>query len=142
MRWVLKGDRVLLLKHRLQPRGGSSRTPISQAVDDANNPAIIRAFNVAAYSPAGDPVIDVTPLFTTDVPEFSVRGRIGGRGMDATRTFLEKAVSFPENINVEVTQTFTRADDAAAAAGDGGGAAAAAAACAGTARRSSRTTAW
>jgi hypothetical protein len=27
--------------------------------------------------------------------------------MDATRTFLEKVVSFPENINVEINQTFT-----------------------------------
>ena len=48
----------------------------------------------------------------TDVPEFSVRGRIGGRGCDASRSFLEKAVSFPENVNVEVTQTFTGGDDA------------------------------
>ena len=54
----------------------------------------------------------------TDVPEFSVRGRIGGRGFDGTRSFLEKAVSFPENVNVEVTQTFT-AGDAPAGAGAG-----------------------
>ena len=74
---------------------------------DANNPAIVRAFNVAAFSPAGDPVIDVTSLFTTEVPELSVRGRIGARGFDGTRTFLEKVVSFPENINVEVRQTYT-----------------------------------
>ena len=46
----------------------------------------------------------------TDVPEFSVRGRIGGRGYDGSRSFLEKAVSFPENVNVEVTQTFTAGD--------------------------------
>ena len=46
-------------------------------------PTIIRAFNVAAFSPAGDPVIDVTQLFMTDVAEFSVRGRVGGRGLTA-----------------------------------------------------------
>ena len=56
----------------------------------------------------------------TDVPEFSVRGRIGGRGYDATRSFLEKAVSFPENVNVEVTQTFTGGADPAAAGGGRG----------------------
>ena len=38
----------------------------------SNHPAIARAFNVAAFSPSGDPVIDVTALFTTEVPELSV----------------------------------------------------------------------
>ena len=62
----------------------------------------------------------------TDVPEFSVRGRIGGRGYDASRSFLEKAVSFPENINVEITQTFTGGAEPAAGGGGGGGRAGAA----------------
>ena len=69
--------------------------PIARAVANANNPPIVRAFNVAAFSPAGDPVIEVTPLFLTEVPELSVRGRIGARGFDQNRTFLEKVVSFP-----------------------------------------------
>jgi len=34
-------------------------------------------FAVAAFSASGDPVIEVTPLFLTEVPELSVRGRIG-----------------------------------------------------------------
>jgi hypothetical protein len=119
VRWVSKGDRVLLLNIDFTVVADSS-TPIAAAVDDANYPTIIRAFNVAAYAPSGDPVIDVTSLFMTDVPEFSVRGRIGGRGYDAARSFLEKAVSFPENVNVEVTQTFTGGADPAAAGGGRG----------------------
>ena len=81
VRWVAKGDRVLLLSIDYSLVADQSN-PVFQAVDDANYPTIIRAFNVAAYSPSGDPVIDVTPLFLTDVPEISVRGRIGGRGFD------------------------------------------------------------
>lgn len=123
IRWSPRGDRVLMLDINYSNIADPS-TPISQAVADANNPTIIRAFNVAAYNAQQDPVIDVTQLFTTEVPEFSVRGRIGGRGFDANRTFLEKAVSFPENINVEVLQTFTGGDAAAAAGGRAGGAAA------------------
>jgi len=122
IRWSPRGDRVLLLDINYSNVADPS-APISQAVADANNPTIIRAFNVAAYNAQQDPVIDVTQLFTTEVPEFSVRGRIGGRGFDASRTFLEKAVSFPENVNVEVLQTFT-GGDAAAAPGRAGGAAA------------------
>ena len=105
VQWVLRGDRVLLQNIDFSIVADPTQ-PIARAVEDANMPAIIRTFNVAAYNPAGDPVIDVTPLFTTDIAEFSVRGRVGGRGMDANRTFLDKVVSYPENINVEVIQTF------------------------------------
>src|SRR6185436_10092891 len=54
--------------------------------------------------------------FITDVPEFSARGRVGGRGMAADRTFLEKAVAYPLNINVEVTVTYTPPPDTGATA--------------------------
>jgi hypothetical protein len=111
VRWELAGNRVLLRLIDYSIVADSS-SPIARAVADANNPAIARVFNVAAFSAAGDPVIDVTGLFLTEVPELSVRGRIGARGFDQSRTFLDKVVSFPENINVEVTQTYTAPVDA------------------------------
>jgi len=113
VRWVTKGDRVWLLNINYSVVADGS-TPIAQSVEAANYPAIILTFTIAARSPAGDPVIDVTPLFMTDVPELSVRGEIGGGAFDPTRSFIERAVSFPTNINVEVTQTFTRSTDPAA----------------------------
>jgi hypothetical protein len=118
VRWVLKGDRVLLqgVEHTFVT---ASSNPLGE---EANVPAIIRSLPVAAYSAAGDPVVDVTALFTSDVQEFSARGSVGGRGMDATRTFLEKAVAYPQNVNVEVTATYiTTPDPAAADAGGGRG---------------------
>ncbi len=121
VRWVTKGDRVLLLSIDYSVVADPAN-PVSLAVSDANYPTIVRTFNVAAYNAGGDPVIDVTQLFMTDVPEFSVRGRIGGRGYDGTRSFLERATSFPENINVEVTQTFTAADTPAVPGGGRAGA--------------------
>jgi len=123
VRWQLLGNRVLL---RLVDYSivADPSTPIARAVADSNNPAIARAFNVAAFSPSGDPVIEVTQLFLTEVPELSVRGRIGARGFDQSRTFIEKAVSYPENINVEINQTYTAGADAGRgadpAAGRGG----------------------
>jgi len=116
IRWELKGDRVLINNIDYTVVADPSQ-PIADAVADANMPAIIRALNVAAYSAAGDPVVDVTPLFTSEVPEFSVRGRVGGRGMDQARTFLEKITVFPENINVEVIQTFNMPEPSAGAGG-------------------------
>ena len=112
VRWELNNNRVFL---RLMNYSvvADAATPIAQAVLDANTPAIVRAFNVAAFSPSGDPVIEVQSLFLTDVPEFSARARLGARGMDAGRSYIEKVVSFPENLNVQVAQTFTGSGDTA-----------------------------
>jgi hypothetical protein len=112
VRWVLKGDRVLVQNMDYS----IVADPANPLPNEAAMPAIIRTFPVAAYAPSGDPVIDVTALYTSDVSEFSARTAVGGRGMDATRTFLEKAVSYPQNVNVEVTATYTTADAAAAPA--------------------------
>jgi hypothetical protein len=109
VRWEQQGNRVFLrlVNYDLV---ADPKEPIAQAVADANNPTIVRAFNVAAISPVGSLVVDVTSLFTSDVPELSVRLSLGARGMDQSRTYVEKVVSFPRNINVQVTQTFTGAD--------------------------------
>ncbi len=106
VRWELSNNRVFL---RLVNYGvvADSASPIARAVEDANTPAIIRAFNVSAFSPTGAPVINVTPMLLADTPEFSARGSLGARGMDPNRSYLEKVVSFPQNINVQVVQTFT-----------------------------------
>jgi len=118
VRWELYNNRVLL-KVIDYSVVADPVSPIAKAVAAANNPSIVRSYNVAAFSPNGDPVIDVTQLFTSEVPELSVRGQINGsRGLDAARTFIEKVVAFPENINVEVTQTFTAPLDNGAAGGD------------------------
>src|SRR5262245_44509610 len=92
IRWELVGNRVLLREANYSVIADSAE-PISRNVANSNNPPIVRSFNVAAFSASQDPVIDVTQLFLTDVAEFSARGTIGGRGMDANRTFLEKIVS-------------------------------------------------
>jgi hypothetical protein len=120
VRWSLKGDRVLLLNMDYSVVAD----PSNPLMTEGNMPAIVKTFPVSAYkgdsSANGDPVIDVTSLYTTDVPELSGRGGGGGgggRGMDASRTFLERVVAFPLNVNVEVTQTY-------AGAAAGGGAAA------------------
>jgi hypothetical protein len=118
VRWVLKGDKVLLENIDYS----MVADPMNPLMDEANTPAIIRSFDVAAYSPSGDPVINVTAFFTTQIPpEFAAGARVGGRGnADPTRTFLEKAVSYPMNLNVEVTATWAITPDPAAADPGGG----------------------
>jgi len=106
IRWELRDDKVLLRLINYDVVADPD-TPVAQAVADSNNPAIAQAFDVATFSADGDPVIDVTNLFTREVSELSVRTRINARGFDADRSFIEKVVAYPMNINVEVSQTYT-----------------------------------
>jgi hypothetical protein len=108
VRWELHNDRVFLKTVDFGLVADPAK-PMAQAVADANVPAIIRAFSPLVTSPDGNPVIDVTGLFLGDVAEFSPRTRLGARGMDQTRSYLEKVVSFPENINAQLTMTYTSA---------------------------------
>jgi len=116
VKWERKNNRILL-------RGiaydvvADSKLPVSRAVQAANNDTIIMAFNVEAFGKDESAVIDVTRLFTTEVTEFSPRTRLRARGFDPTRSFIEKTKSFPTNIEVEVSQTFTSPPDLTPAAG-------------------------
>jgi len=106
VRWERYGDRVLLKSISFEVVADRGQ-PIYQAVDAANNPTIIRAFNIEALGQGDAPVIEVTPLFTTEVSELSARARLRARGFDAGRSFVERVAVFPENINVEATHTYT-----------------------------------
>ena len=106
VRWERRGDRVLLRSVSYQIVA-DPELPIAQAVAAANNDAILRAFNIEALGPDEAPVIDVTPLFTTEVTEFSARTRLSARGFDRQRSFVDKTLAFPRNIEVEATHTYT-----------------------------------
>ena len=106
MKWERRNNRVFL-RSVSYDIVADRRQPIAQAVEAANNDTILMAFNVEALGKDDAPVIDVTRLFTTEVPEFSGRARVRSRAFDASRSFVERAVSFPENIEVEATHTYS-----------------------------------
>ena len=110
VKWERRGDRVLLrsISYEVVADPG---TPISRAVQAANYDSILMAFNIEALGKDDAPVIEVTRLFTTDVPEFSARTRVRARTFDTSRSFVERAVSFPENIEVEATHTYNNPPD-------------------------------
>lgn len=110
VKWERKGNRILLRSVAYDVIA-DPKLPVSRAVQAANNDTIIMAFNVEAIGKDDAAVIDVTRLFTTEVTEFSARTRLRARGFDATRSFIEKSKSFPTNIEVEVSQTYTSPPD-------------------------------
>ncbi len=111
VRWERKDNRVLLRSVSYEVVADPS-LPVARAVRDANNDAIIMAFNVEAVGKDEAPVIDVTRLFTTEVQEFNARTRLRATSFEANRSFIERVVSFPENIEVEATHTFTARQEA------------------------------
>jgi hypothetical protein len=117
VKWERRGDRVLLRAVSYEVIADPA-APIARAVEAANNNPIVMAFNVEAEKD-GNPVIEVTRLFTSDVTEFSGRTRVGARNFDASRSFVDRAVSFPENIEVEATHTYNN-PPVEAGAGRGG----------------------
>ena len=107
VRWDRLGTRVFLRMISYAMRADST-LPVSRSVDLSNTPPIIKSFDIAAWSPRdSNAVIDVTPLFTTDVAEINARQTgIRVRRFDPTRSFVERARTFPTNVEVIALHTF------------------------------------
>ena len=108
VKWERRGDRVFLKSVSYAIVADADR-PIARAVGAANNDTILRAFDVETVSEEGALVIDVTPLFATEVPEFSARSRLDAQGFARDRSFVESVAAYPRNVEVRATHTYTRA---------------------------------
>ncbi|MDQ6831614.1 MAG: zinc-dependent metalloprotease [Gemmatimonadota bacterium] len=100
LRWERNGNHVIL---RSPAFGVTADTGLAvyRAVQNANYAPIIAIFNVEAYGPDSSAVVEVTRLFTTGIPEIAaIRGTI-----DAQRSYIERALAFPDNMEIEATQT-------------------------------------
>src|SRR6185436_19423548 len=75
VRWERRGDRVFLRSVSYEI-SADPQAPIARAVRDANYDPIVMSFNIEALGKDDAPVIEVTRLFTSDVPEFSGRSRV------------------------------------------------------------------
>lgn len=121
VRWELIDNKVHL-RNRNYSVIADPKTPISEAVQAANNDSILMTFNVAAWGPNNDTaVVEVTRLFNTDVFEFSARQRLNATALDTARSFIERITPYPTNIEAESSMTYTRAAPPAGAPGGGGG---------------------
>jgi len=116
LRFDRQGNRVIV---RAPYFGITADTASSvwNAVRNSNYPPILAVLNVEAYGADSAAVVDVTRLFTTNVPEIAaIRGQV-----DASRSFIERAVAFPNNVEIEATQTGVPAQTGGAAGGGSAG---------------------
>jgi Met-zincin/Domain of unknown function (DUF5117)/Domain of unknown function (DUF5118) len=114
VKWERRENRILLRNISYETVSDPSQ-PIAQAVSASNNDLILAAFNVDAYGPDSSAVIDVTRLYTAPPTEIGPGNQFRGNP-DPTRSFIEKALSFPTNVEVEALLTIPAAPGAAAAA--------------------------
>lgn len=105
VRWEQRGDDILLRDVNFQIRA-DVEDPIRDAVKASSVEPIIQVFPIQAFGKDKRPVIDVTSLFTSDVPEFSAKGPLRASGLDSRRTFIEKIKAFPTNIETKVLATY------------------------------------
>ena len=100
--WQRNGNRILL-QGRTFNITADTVAAISRAVEAIRYGPIIASFNVESWGPDSTAVIEVTRLFTTNIPEFAIV-----TGVVPDRSFIEQISAFPENVNVLVTQTGTQ----------------------------------
>jgi hypothetical protein len=96
VRWERIGHRVLLRAASYETVADST-TPIYTAVRASNNDVILGGFNVEAYGPDSAAVIEVSRFYSAPPPEMGPGNRVRTQP-DANRSFIEKVLSFPDNV--------------------------------------------
>ncbi|GAC1479473.1 MAG: zinc-dependent metalloprotease [Gemmatimonadaceae bacterium] len=104
LRWERNGNRVILRAPSFAITADSA-LPVYRAVAGSNYAPIVAVFNVDAYGPDSAAVVDVTRLFTTHVPEIAAIRVASPAQFDPTRSYIERAIAFPDNVEIEATQT-------------------------------------
>ncbi len=82
---------------------------LEPAVRSMQLPSVVMTFDVLGEGEQGAPIVDVTPLFVSGVPEGMALGfkkRFEMQTVDATRSYIERVKAFPNNVRVYYYQTW------------------------------------
>jgi hypothetical protein len=114
LRWEKRDDQILLRRVSFS-NTASDTLPIFEAVRNSNFEPILASFDIKAFNEdTTGSVIDVTSLFTSDVPALglqqSFRNRFQVRRVDGNRTFIESIRTFPENVEARHILTYEAAN--------------------------------
>lgn len=108
VRWVKDQNKILLRAISTQISADST-SAVYQTVRASNFDAIIAAFDIEVWNADSSAVvIEATSLYTSDVAELSPRRRYQGRRIDPARSYIERARSFPENVEIRSVLTVER----------------------------------
>jgi hypothetical protein len=115
VQWERDGSRVVL---RAKQHGlvADTATAIWRQVQNFRLGPVLATFPVAAFGADSAAVIDVSDLFLSNIPELAPV-----EGIVRARSWVERTWSFPENVNIEVTQSGQARPAATGGRGGGGG---------------------
>ena len=116
LRWERNGNRIILRSPSFDIRGDTTLS-VWRAVETSNYAPIVAVLNVEAWGADSAAVVDVTRLFTSYVPEIAAIRVANPGAFDASRSYIERAIAFPDNVEIEATQTATPAPAGGAAGG-------------------------
>jgi hypothetical protein len=110
VRWE-RNDKKVLLRVVSFNNVADESLPIAQAVRNSNFEPIVMSFDIQAYNrDTTGVVIDVTSLFSTDVPTLGLqdnrRRQYQVRRLDPSRSFITSVRSFPRNIEARKVLTY------------------------------------
>ncbi len=110
LRWE-RHDKKILLRVVSFNNVAADSLPIAQAVRSSNFEPIVMSFDIQAYNDDTTAVvIDVTSLFSTDVPTLGLqdfrRRQYQVRRLDNNRSFIQSIRSYPRNIEARKIVTY------------------------------------
>jgi Met-zincin/Domain of unknown function (DUF5117)/Domain of unknown function (DUF5118) len=108
VRWVRRGNKVYLENVRYE-MWAPNMANLQRGVEDASLRTVIRAFDAVAEGNGGTPIIDVTGLFATDVPDGfgrEYRQHFRMTSVDPKRSYIQSVKAFARNVEIRFYQTW------------------------------------
>ena len=109
VRFLRRRGKVDLLSLRFE--ASARQAPrLQQALRSVQLPTVLMTFDVLGEGEQGAPIIDVTPLFVSGLPEGIALGfkkRFEMQAVDASRSYVERVKAFPNNVRVYYYQTWS-----------------------------------
>ncbi|HZP88043.1 MAG TPA: zinc-dependent metalloprotease [Burkholderiales bacterium] len=108
VQWVRRGNKVYLESVRYE-MWAQNMPNLERGVQEASLSTVIKAFDAMEEGADGAPIINVTGLFATEVPEgFAVnfKRHFHMAGIDPKRSYVENVKVFPRNVEIRFHQTW------------------------------------
>jgi hypothetical protein len=113
VRWVERGGKIQLEAIKFE-RFARDDARLRRGVERLSLPTVIRIFDVIGRGAGGAPIVDITALFSTDVPRgfaLEMRRRFGTRDVDPARSHIQAVRTYADNVEVRHYQVWTPSPD-------------------------------
>ncbi len=115
VQWERDGNRVVLRakQHNLM---ADTTSAIWRQVSGFRKGPVLATYTAASFGADSAAVIDVSDLFLSNIPEMAPL-----EGIQRSKSWIDRTWAFPENVNIEVTQSGQSRPSAGGGGGGGGG---------------------